>query len=139
MVKKYQFNHSFDQKQIEASKPDNGILVWVDPAKPDAPFVLASDLTVNGPDNFKRKILAGFRYDGASVPQSFWWFISRTDARVFPAATLHDSFYASADGARVVADAVFNAIMVQFGMPPLKRVLAYLAVRMFGRWSFKQK
>lgn len=81
-----------------------------------------------------------FCFDGASVPRIFWSVMSPFDLSIL-APMLHDWIYSKAgpDVRRVTADKVFKEVMRREGVPAWRRQMAYLAVRMFGKSSWKKK
>ncbi len=103
-------------------------------------------------------IPAGFRYDGASVPRLLWTITSiRRDGLIRAAALVHDWIYIHAgrlpEGShqykvggnwvdvygrwkRKQADLLFARLMREADYSKTKRRLAYLAVRVFGRFSW---
>jgi hypothetical protein len=81
---------------------------------------------------------AGFVTDFASVPRLLW--------SVFPphgkwakAAIVHDYLYATAKLSRSESDKIFLEAMCVLEVPKVKRILMYLAVRLFGASSYKGK
>jgi len=89
-------------------------------------------------------IPAGFVTDFASIPR-WLWFLAPPFGRHAPAAVLHDYLYAiGQQGARRYADFLFREAMRSSGVPRLRRLAMYFAVRVggargYGRaqdWSF---
>jgi hypothetical protein len=87
---------------------------------------------------------AGFRFDLSSVPRAFWWLVAPFELSV-AAPLVHDFLYLHAGApppgavepprrySRAAADRVFREIMEAEGVAAWRRVLAYAAVRAFGR------
>lgn len=85
------------------------------------------------------EVPAGFVTDFASVPRFFWRVLPPT-GDYGKAAVLHDFLYRhgfSGGFGRRVADLVFLEAMRELGVPWWKRSVMYAAVRLFGRWSFR--
>lgn len=84
---------------------------------------------------------AGFITDLASVPRLLWWLIA--PFCLGPAAVLHDflyrrgGFYGGRTWTRRDVDRLFGRVMRESGVPRWKRRLAFRAVRLFGRSSFR--
>lgn len=89
-------------------------------------------------------IAKGFQFDLSSVPRLLWWLIAPFELSV-AAPLLHDYLYFHGgrppEGSvvppriynRAEVDAMFRGIMRKEGVPGWRRVLGYLAVRVFGR------
>ena len=105
-------------------------------------FTTPADLRLVG--RYKFELLAHFDYhmgfvtDFASVPRLLW--------SVFPphgkwakAAIVHDYLYATAKLSRSESDKIFLEAMCVLEVPKVKRILMYLAVRLFGASSYKGK
>lgn len=99
-----------------------------------ADFVF-EDATVIGEGN-KITVPANFRTDYASVPWPLTLFIAK-DGRHAVAAVVHDYLYGLAREqkfSRIVADAIFLAIMKKSGVNTKKAMIMYFAVRAVG-WA----
>jgi hypothetical protein len=86
-------------------------------------------------------IPAGFETDFASIPRVFWNILPPI-GQYLEAAVVHDYLYSmgtdlfmSAD--RKTADLVFLELMERSGVPIFRRHVIYRAVRLFGRWAWK--
>lgn len=87
---------------------------------------------------FTLVIPAGFVFDLASVPRMVWWMIAPFELSI-AAPLVHDFLYrysgmlASGEViTRRVADRLFWELMVRELVPGWRRVLSYIAVRLFG-------
>jgi hypothetical protein len=90
----------------------------------------------------------GFRYDRASIPRIFWVIIDK-DSLSNVAPLFHDLLYRHggvlpADRvtpyrkfSRVEVDNLFRELMGKCGVSPLRRELAYRAVRNFSGFAWK--
>lgn len=107
-------------------------------------WALERAVSFTGPSATVR-VPAGFTTDLASVPRPLWPLISPWD--VAAAAVVHDWLYAwiraqsltrrQRAALRAWADSLFLVAMAYSTVPPVatwRRVLAYLAVRLFG-WA----
>lgn len=92
-------------------------------------------------------ILKGFVYDGASIPRLVWPIIGMTpDGLLRGGALVHDALYRNGGVmpgidhvfTRKEADGIFHSLMAEAGVKPRRAYLAYVGVRLFGRWSFKE-
>lgn len=84
-------------------------------------------------------IPAGFESDGASVPRLLWGVVfPRDDRRALFGALFHDFIYRTHPAAwtRADADETFLYLMQQGGVPYVRRIRAYLGVRLFGKLSW---
>jgi hypothetical protein len=79
---------------------------------------------------------AGTRTDFASTPRCLWWLYSPT-GRWGRAAVLHDFMYRTGLRSRAEADAIFLEGMRVLGVPWHRRMVLYLAVRLFGGGSWR--
>ncbi|MEJ7567717.1 MAG: DUF1353 domain-containing protein [Gaiellaceae bacterium] len=91
---------------------------------------------------------SGFRFDLSSVPRLFWPLIAPFELSI-AAPLVHDFLYRHAgrppDGSvapprtytRAEVDQMFRAIMEAEAVPAWRRILAYLAVRSFGRTAWR--
>ena len=75
----------------------------------------------------------GFTSDGASVPRIFWWFIDQEGSAFYP-AFLHDYLYRNKIGTKKDADVYFYQMCISYGLSKFKSGIAYLAVRLFGKF-----
>ena len=85
-------------------------------------------------------IPAGFKSDGASVPRFFWRLVFPPgDACALRAGIIHDYIYRKrpAGWSRKAADQLFYDLLIRDGTPVYRACLAYTAVRLFGRSSWK--
>lgn len=85
----------------------------------------------------------GFRCDLASVPRLVWWLIAPFELSL-AAPLVHDFLYRYggmlASGQvliRAEADTLFRELMEREHVPAWRRFLAYWAVRLFGRSSWR--
>ena len=91
---------------------------------------------------------AGFRFDLSSVPRVFWSLIAPFELSI-AAPLAHDFLYRHGGQppagsiepprtyTRAEADRLFLTIMQAEGVAPWRRIPAYLAVRLFGRSSWR--
>jgi hypothetical protein len=91
---------------------------------------------------------AGFRFDLSTVPRALWWLIAPFELSV-AAPLLHDFLYLHRGKppagsvkpprtyTRAEADRIFFEIMRAEGVSPWRRMLGYLAVRVFGRRDWR--
>lgn len=84
----------------------------------------------------------GYETDGASIPRVCWPFIGPPirGNHLIP-AVIHDYLCDSATDyeQRVMADAAFFALLRRYNVSRWKRCAMYLAVRFYGRWSWRRK
>ena len=83
---------------------------------------------------------AGFESDGASVPRLLWGVVfPRDERRALFAAIFHDFLYRTHPNGwdRKESDEAFLHLMEQGGVSYLRRIRAYIGVRMFGNSSWK--
>lgn len=86
------------------------------------------------------EIPVGYRFDGASIPRLAWSIIGAPfDPLYCLAACVHDFYceHSHETGdyqARVIGDAVFFALLKKAGVSKRRRVLMYLAVRLYSWW-----
>lgn len=105
-------------------------------------WVLVEDLvcrlTLDGIE-FILRVPAGFETDGASVPR-FLWFLFPPIGDYYRAAVIHDYLYSRAgECSRFLADSIFRDAMREDGVPALRRILIYYAVRIFGRRGWRRR
>ena len=85
------------------------------------------------------KVPAKFITDFASVPRFFWRLCPPTGKGYTGAAVIHDFLYRQPMYSRLMADAVFLEAMEVGGVPRWKRWTMFMAVRLFGRSSYRSK
>lgn len=87
----------------------------------------------------------GFESDGASIPRLVWPIVGPPiRGKHFRAAVVHDCLcdYAARRkcyGLRIIADAVFYYLLAVDRIPYWKRAAMYLAVRFWGRYTYKPR
>ena len=91
----------------------------------------------------------GFLFDLSSVPRFLWWLIAPFELSVV-APLIHDFLYRYGGRpppgsveppyayTRVEVDRVFRRIMEAEKVAAWRRVLGYLAVRVFGLWAWRK-
>ena len=101
-------------------------------------YILLEDITVNSLD-YQIKLLKGFDFDAASIPQIFWSIIGSpfTGNYTTPAA-IHDGLYAGEILDRKVCDDIFLDLMKQYKVSYLRRYAMYWAVRLGGGKVWKE-
>jgi len=93
-------------------------------------------------------IPAGFTFDLSSVPRPVWGILSNSDLGI-DAPLTHDWLYQHGGRppgtvpptrtfTRAEADYLFYALATIDGVPRWRRVIAYLAVRLFGFWAWQR-
>lgn len=83
---------------------------------------------------------AGFESDGASVPRLFWGVVfPRDDRQAMFGAIVHDYIYRThpPKWERADADEVFLYLLQQGGVSYIRRIRAYIGVRLFGKSSWE--
>lgn len=86
---------------------------------------------------FKITVLAGFDFDGASIPQSLWSVIGCPMGGLYSmAACLHDALYASKIFDRKTCDKLFHQAMLSSKVDSELAKKMYLAVRAFGGLAY---
>ncbi|EBV2374764.1 DUF1353 domain-containing protein [Salmonella enterica] len=80
---------------------------------------------------------AGFVTDLATVPRIFW-SVMPPDGKYAKAAIIHDYLYDNALRTKKEADLIFLDGMAVLGVPKWKRIVMYLAVRIFGRGNYSK-
>ena len=89
------------------------------------------------------EIPAGYRFDGASIPQLAWSVIGGPfDPQFALAAAVHDwhcEHTADCYEARVIGDAVFFLLLKRAGVPKWKRTLMFLGVRLNSWWRYGRR
>lgn len=95
---------------------------------------LSFESRVNG-GSLRVVVPAGFITDFASIPRIFWSRLPH-DGPWAPASVIHDYLYTTRTCSRFLADAIFREGMYALGVPALRRLVIYYAVRLFGwtRW-----
>ena len=112
-------------------------------------FVTTKDIALHLSTRETIIIPRGYRFDGASVPRGFWWFIPRLDDRIL-AVLLHDYLYWSDYGRDEMGDAKAKMFIdkefllwmnVQLGdtLNKIKNYTAYYSVKLFGWKIFKRR
>lgn len=101
-------------------------------------YLLLEDITVNSL-GYQIKLLKGFDFDAASIPQIFWSIIGSpfTGNYTTPAA-IHDGLYAGEILDRKVCDDIFLDLMKQYKVSYVKRYAMYWAVRLGGSKVWKE-
>ena len=79
----------------------------------------------------------GFRTNFVSVPRAFWSFISPWGDHGF-GAVVHDWLYSDQSMSRKEADEVILEAMKQSGVGAIKRYTIFRALRIFGRFAWKE-
>jgi hypothetical protein len=94
-------------------------------------------------------VRAGFVFDLSSVPRLLWWLIAPFELSVV-APLIHDFMYRYGGDpppgsvqpphtySRVEVDRVFRRIMEAEGVAAWRRLLGYVAVRVFGMWAWRR-
>ena len=101
-------------------------------------YILLEDIVVESL-GYQIKLLKGFDFDAASIPQIFWSIIGSpfTGNYTTPAA-IHDGLYAGEILDRKVCDDIFLDLMKQYKVSYLRRYTMYLAVRLAGGKVWKE-
>lgn len=103
---------------------------------PRGRFRLVTPLVV-GVGAMTYAVPVGFEFDGASVPPVFWPLVSHPMApSSLRAACLHDFLYRTQPVPRAMADAAFYAGLREDGCAWLRAWLMWVAVRVFGGFSY---
>ena len=71
----------------------------------------------------------GFIFDFASIPKLLWSIVGSPTGRYGPAALIHDFLCSTNEYPRKVSDRIFLEAMKDCGVPYLKRMVMYWAVR----------
>ena len=101
-------------------------------------YLLLEDITVNSL-GYEIKLLKGFDFDAASIPQIFWSIIgSPFTGNYTTPATIHDGLYAGEVLDRKVCDDIFLDLMKQYKVGYLRRYPMYWAVRLGGGRVWKE-
>lgn len=97
-------------------------------------WMLLEDFTVIW-DSLRMTVLAGFDYDGASIPRALWTVAGTPmDHDLVVPALFHDVFYASHCLDRETCDVWFREAQRAYGTSAFKAWLRYRAVRDWG-WT----
>ncbi len=80
---------------------------------------------------------AGFITDFASVPRIFWSIVCPY-GKQGKAAVIHDYLYQFGGYTRKEADSIFKECMTVLGVAGWKIWVMYLAVRIFGKFSWQE-
>lgn len=84
----------------------------------------------------------GYVSDGYSIPKIAWLIVGHPfgQEHMVP-AFIHDYLCDKAQSyeQRVLADAAFFHLMEKYEVPGLKRAVFYIAVRFWGRWTWKMR
>lgn len=83
---------------------------------------------------------AGFESDGASVPRLLWGVVfPRDDRQALFGAIMHDFIYRTHPDKwdRADTDELFLDLLQQGGVPYVRRIRAYIGVRLFGRRAWE--
>jgi len=79
------------------------------------------------------RIPAGYDCDGASIPKMFHWLVGNPfDSKFIEAAFIHDWIYWTHCKSRDIADWLFYHTLIENGVPKVKALVMYNAVRLFG-------
>ena len=100
-------------------------------------FVLVKPVNVEI-DGREFTIPKGFITDFASVPKAFWSILPPM-GKYGLAALLHDYLYRTGLVSRKEADKLFLKMMKKLGVSRWKRIVMYLAVRVFGGKAYVKK
>lgn len=99
-----------------------------------APLVYQDSLNGGG---IRVSVPEGFVTDYASIPRPLWWLYPPDGSYALP-AVVHDYLYRNCRCSRFLADAIFRDAMRSVGVPVLRRIAIYYAVRFFG-WLFRTR
>lgn len=89
-------------------------------------------------DKWKITILAGFEFDGASIPRLAWRVIGHPWGEYLPAALPHDIFYATEHFPREYTDQMFLDIMRAIDVAGWRRGLMWATVRTAGGFTWQK-
>ena len=85
-------------------------------------------------------ILAGFEFDGASIPKSLWSLYGCPFGGLYSMAScIHDALYATHLFNKAMADRIFYEAMIASGVERKTAIQMYLAVRTFGQSAYDEK
>lgn len=112
-------------------------------------FVTTKDIALRLTNGDTIIIPRGYRFDGASVPRIFWWFIPRLDDRIL-AVLGHDYLYYSdylrdkvsdREAKRIIDDEflIWMDIQVDGFLSKCVNLIAYNSVKYFGWRIFKRE
>lgn len=94
---------------------------------------LTHTFEVHLPDERLIRIMSGFRMDGASIPRPAWLFVGHPFQRLMlPGATVHDALVRSGLVTRAEADHIFLALMLRYGVHPVKARICFGFVYLAG-------
>lgn len=79
----------------------------------------------------------GFVTDFASIPKIFWSILGHPMGKYAAAAVLHDFMYFLKTFSRKISDQIFENAMKILKVPKWKRKIIYYAVRVGGKWAWK--
>lgn len=100
---------------------------------------------IDGDDRRSYRILAGFTFDGASIPRFLWSTVGHPmSPRYLEAGLIHDYLYRTGKESRKIADYTFYKMLRHWGVPRWRAWLMWAGVRAFGfafynRCNRKQK
>lgn len=77
------------------------------------------------------EVPADYCTDLASIPRVLWGYLPH-DGPWTKASVVHDYLYQKGGCSRFLADAIFRDAMAALGVPVVRRLLIYYAVRLFG-------
>ena len=145
-MNKYQYTDS-ETEIVFGSEPHIGIRYALPSTIADEkksikkyPFINKTNLEVILKDKRKNKsysfiIPKGYCFDGASVPRFFWRVIgSNTDNQFLLAALVHDVLcenHQYIDSDRAFSTKVFNLLLKESGVKPIKRFFMKNSVNLF--------
>ena len=112
-------------------------------------FVLTKSVALRLSNGHTIIIPKGYRFDGASVPRIFWWFIPRLDDRIL-AVLGHDWMYSEDFLRDIMSDKeakefidneflIWMDIQVDTFIGKMVNYIAYLAVKYFGWKIFNRR
>lgn len=107
-----------------------GVMLWFEG---DSKFAtVMEDLHYVLDDGTELTIRKGYKTDGASRPEFGRFLVGRYGDRHRLASIMHDALYDSELVGKNDADMLFNEAMKKLGVPTVKRLIMYYAVKMFG-------
>lgn len=77
----------------------------------------------------------GFIFNGASVPKMLWGILDPA-GEAFEASCIHDYLYQTTLKSKAYADEAFRDTLLAYGVDEYKALLAYRAVRRFGKGNY---
>ena len=81
-------------------------------------------------------INSGFRYNGASIPGAFWFFIGEPTEQKFALASLIHDYRYMMRADRGLADAAFRELLDDAGVNGRRVALMFWAVRAVSWWYY---